>query len=266
MIAAIVQARMGSTRLPGKVLMELCARPLLGHVVDRLHYSKRLEEIIVATSTSPQDDRVESFCKQEDILCHRGSEEDVLDRYYGAAKYYRADPVVRVTADCPLIDPVVVDETIDAFLRERCDYASNTIDRTYPDGLDAEVFSIKALEKAWHEASLASEREHVTPYIWKRPDQFRIYQVKAKRNLSSLRWTVDEPEDMDFAKKIYRYLYRPERIFLMDDVLRLLEENPEFQQINQGFEINEGYIRSLDKDHIVPRPERRAGDVSDDGR
>jgi len=274
MITAIVQARMGSTRLPGKVLMELCTRPLLGHVVERLHHSKRLERIVVATSASPLDDRVESFCRQEGILCYRGREDDVLDRYFMAAKSYAADPVVRVTADCPLIDPVVLDETIDAFLREKCDYASNTIDRTYPDGLDVEVFSNKALEKAWHGARMASEREHVTPYIWKRPDQFRIYQVKAKRNLSSLRWTVDEPEDMDFAKKVYSRLYRPEdshlcrpgKIFLMDDVLRLLEENPEIQQINQGFETNEGYIRSLEKDHIVPRPESRTGDVSDDGR
>ena len=256
MITAIVQARMGSTRLPGKVLMELCAKPLLGHVVERLHYSKRLERIMVATSTSPLDDSIECFCRQEGIICYRGSEDDVLDRYFMAATSFVANPVVRVTADCPLIDPVVLDETIDAFLRESCDYASNTIERTYPDGLDVEVFSFQALETAWHEARMASEREHVTPYIWKNPDQFKIYQVKANRDLSSLRWTVDEPEDMDFAKKIYRCLYRPGRIFLMDEVLRLLEENPRLQLINHGFETNEGYIRSLDKDHIVPRPER----------
>jgi len=254
MIAAIVQARMGSTRLPGKVLKEFCGRPLLWHVVNRLHRTARLDMIVVATSDEPLDDRVAAFCHQEGIPCFRGNEKDVLDRYYNAAKNFGVDVVVRVTADCPLIDPVVLDEIIEAYKEERCDYASNTIDRSYPDGLDVEVFSFNALEKAWQEASLASEREHVTPYIWKNRDKFKICQVTQKKNLSGLRWTVDEPEDLMFVKTIYNHLHKPGQVFLMNEVLSLLDKHPEFMQINQGFMRNEGYIRSLHKDHIVTHP------------
>jgi len=257
MIVAIIQARMGSTRLPGKVLKEVCNRPLLYHVVSRLRHSRKIDRLVVATSIRQPDDDVAAFCEQQSVSCFRGSEDDVLDRYYNAARRYAAETVVRITADCPLIDPVVLDEIIEAYQKTGCDYASNTLARTYPDGLDVEVFSFEALKKAWQEAILVSEREHVTPYIWKNPDRFKIHQVKEKIDRSSLRWTVDEPEDLEFIRRIYSYLYRPGRIFLMREVLELLEERPELMQINQGFVSNEGYIRSLDKDHIVDHTEMK---------
>ena len=266
MIVAIVQARMGSTRLPGKVLKMVCNKPLLWHIVSRLHHSKKIDRLVVATSTNQLDNDVDAFCREQDILCFRGSEEDVLDRYYNAGKRYAAQAVVRITADCPMIDPTVLDEIVEAYQQTGCDYVSNTLTRTYPDGLDVEVFSFKALEKAWQEARLASEREHVTPYIWKNQDRFKIHHVKGKMDQSSQRWTVDEPEDLEFVRRIYCHLYRPGQIFLMRDVLELLERKPKLRQINQRFISNEGYIRSLDKDHIVAHPKSGSGDVSDDGK
>ena len=253
MIVAIVQARMGSTRLPGKVLKDVSGYPLLWHVVDRLHMAKNLDKIVVATSTSPLDDSISDFCGKEGISCYRGSEDDVLDRYYGAAKHFVADIIVRITADCPLIDPRVLDKVVEVYLSEGCDYASNTIKRTYPDGLDVEVFSFQSLENASLHALLASEREHVTPYIWKNPHLFKICQVTQECDLSSLRWTVDQPQDLEFVRAVYRHLYQSKKIFLTKDILRLIEEHPEYQDINQGFKINDGYLRSLQKDHIVPR-------------
>lgn len=253
MIVAIVQARMGSTRLPGKVLKEVSGHPLLWHVVDRLKKAKKLDRIVVATSIGPSDDSVSDLCEKEDILCYRGSEDDVLDRYYGAAKHFNADTIVRITADCPLIDPCLLDEVVEVYLKKGCDYASNTIDRTYPDGLDVEVFSFQTLEKASLHAIMASEREHVTPYIWKNPHLFNICQVTQECDLSRLRWTVDQPQDLEFIRAVYKHLYQPKKIFLTKDILRLIKEHPEFQDINQGFKRNEGYLRSLKNDHIVPR-------------
>jgi spore coat polysaccharide biosynthesis protein SpsF len=251
MITAIVQARMGSTRLPGKVLAEICGRPLLWHVVDRLNRAEMLGEVVVATSDSPQDDPIEELCKDNGIKCFRGSEEDVLDRYYQAAKHFGSDIIARITADCPMIDPSVLDKIIEVYLRGECDYASNTVDRTYPDGLDAEVLSFGALERAWIESRLPSEREHVTPYIWKNPDRFKICHVKQEENMSRLRWTVDEAEDLAFVRTVYRHLYHPGRVFLQEEILKLLVEHPELLEINRGLGINSGYLRSLEKDQIV---------------
>ena len=227
MIAAIIQARMGSTRLPGKVLAEIAGHPMLWHVVNRVREAKTLDKVIVATSDSPSDNILVASCEQDGIPCFRGREDDVLDRYYQAARWIGADAIVRITADCPLIDPVVLDKVVTAYLDGECNYASNTIERTYPDGLDTEVFSFEALEKAWREARLMSEREHVTPYIWKNLDLFRLRQVTQQTDLSDLRWTVDEPEDLEFVRKIYEYLYQPGHVFLMDDIVKLLQRHPE---------------------------------------
>ena len=257
MIVAIVQARMGSTRLPGKVLKDVSGYPLLWHVVDRLYKAKKLDKIVVATSTGPSDDRISDFCEKEGISCYRGSEDDVLDRYYGAAKYFVADTIVRITADCPLIDPHLLDKVVEVYLSEGCDYASNTIERTYPDGLDVEVFSFQSLENASSNSLLASEREHVTPYIWKNPHLFKICQVTQECDLSSLRWTVDLPQDLEFVRIIYKHLYQPKKIFMTKDILRLIGEHREYLDINQGFKRNEGYLRSLHKDHIVPLSEAK---------
>jgi spore coat polysaccharide biosynthesis protein SpsF len=250
-IVAIIQARMRSTRLPGKILAKIAGHPLLWHVVERVRQAKNLDQVLVATTGSATDDVVAAFCAQNEIPCFRGSEDDVLDRYYQAARWIGADVVVRITADCPLIDPVIINQVVAAFLESTCDYANNTLDRTYPDGLDTEVFSFDALAKAWREAKLLSEREHVTPYIWQNKALFNICGVTQALDLSSLRWTVDEPEDLAFVRHVYDYLYRPGQLFLMGSVLGLLDKHPELTEINQRFERNEGYTRSLEQDGVV---------------
>jgi spore coat polysaccharide biosynthesis protein SpsF (cytidylyltransferase family) len=254
---------MSSTRLPGKVLMDIKGRPMLWHVVHRVCQSKLLDETLVATSDNALDDSIAEFCEQEGIRCFRGSEGDVLDRYHQAARWVGAHAIVRVTADCPLIDPVVLDKVVAVYLDGEYEYVSNALERTYPDGLDTEVFSFKALEKAWREATLSSEREHVTPYIWKNEEISRLRQVIQEPDLSSFRWTVDEPEDMQFVRKVYDHLYQPGEIFLMQDVVKLLEGHPGLLAINPGFGTNEGYIRSLQEDHVVwmPLEEDQKGDA-----
>ena len=205
-IVAIVQARMGSTRLPGKVLADIAGRPMLWHVVKRVRRAITLQQVIVATSTATADDAVAAFCRAHEIECYRGSENDVLDRYYRAAQSFGAEIVVRVTGDCPLIDAEVIDDVIRVFLADQCDYASNTLRITYPDGLDTEVFSFAALEKAWRQARLASEREHVTPYL-RDSERFRVASVehRGEGDIGRLRWTVDEPCDLAFVRALYEH-------------------------------------------------------------
>ncbi len=235
MIAAIVQARMGSTRLPRKVLKKVVGKPLLEHIVERLKRSKKLEKIIVATTSAPADKPIVEFCERNNIDYFIGSENDVLDRYYQAAKKFRVNPVVRITADCPLIDPVVVDKILDYFLRNRgkLDFASNTIKRTYPDGLDVEVFSFETLERTWSEAKHGFDREHVTPFMCNNPDKFRVANVENDQDLSGLRWTVDYPEDFEMVKLVFENLYKKKGVFLMDDVIKLLKKKPEIAEINK---------------------------------
>lgn len=231
MIAGIIQARMGSTRLPGKVLMKISKYPMLWHVISRVQQASILDHVVVATSEAEADEPVVTLCREIETACFRGSEDDVLDRFYQTAHAIDADIIVRVTADCPLLDPNVLEKTVELFQASPCDYASNTIDRTFPDGLDVEVFSFTALAQAWGEAQLMSEREHVTSYIWKNPELFNIQQYTQDQSLSHLRWTVDEPEDMEFVRCVYKHLYQPGHTFLMEDVVKLLEEHPELLAI-----------------------------------
>jgi len=243
LVVAIVQARMSSTRLPGKVLADIAGHPMLWHVVQRLRRARLVHQIVVATSDNPADDSIAQFCQQEAIGCWRGSETDVLDRYYQAARAHSADTVVRVTADCPLIDPAVVDRVVQRFLDGGCDYVSNTLGYTYPDGLDAEAFSYSALEQAWREASKHSEREHVTPFL--RGGRFRTASVLNEQLLpGSLRWTVDEPSDLEFVRQVFAALAGEEN-FGMSDVLSYLGANSAAQNLNSSILSNEGYFRSL---------------------
>jgi len=233
---AIVQARMGSTRLPGKVLKVVEGKPLLEHIIDRLKFSNNIDKIVVATTALKEDDAVEELCKNLGAECFRGSAEDVLDRYYRAAIKYRADVIIRITADCPVIDPIIVDKIIDSYKRGagEYDYFSNIYPtRTYPQGLDVEIFSFKALEEAWENAVNASDREHVTPYIYMHPEKFRICNYKDKRNFSRYRWTVDTSEDLRLIKEIYGALYKKNKMFLHDDILELMEKRPELPKINE---------------------------------
>jgi spore coat polysaccharide biosynthesis protein SpsF (cytidylyltransferase family) len=252
---AVIQARMGSSRLPNKVLADLGGKPMLAQVVARVGQARTIDEVVVATSTAPQDEAIELFCASHGIRCFRGSEDDVLDRYYQTARAFGADVVVRISADCPLHDPRVIDAVVSRYDPAKADYVSNTVERTYPDGLDTEVFSLAALERAWREAQWTSEREHVTPYIWKHPDLFRIDQVKQAVDLSALRWTVDEPRDLALVREVYRRL--DGRDFTMDDVVSLVADDEVLRTVNAGIATNEGYDISLRRDRIVRSGETR---------
>jgi spore coat polysaccharide biosynthesis protein SpsF len=237
-IAAIIQARMTSTRLPGKVLMLLEAQPVLWHIIQRVQASKFIDEIIVATTTNKEDDPIIYLANKLCLKSYRGSETDVLDRYYQASKAFGVDVVVRVTADDPLKDPEVIDSVTQAFLEDAdLDYASNTIAPTFPEGIDIEVFSFRALRRAWHEATSTFDREHVTAYIWSNPQLFKLRNVaNLLGDLSNLRWTLDTPEDFAFIKAVYRKLYHPNMVFHMNDVLELLQANPEIAILNRNVE------------------------------
>ena len=232
-IVAIIQARMGSIRLPGKVLMDIEGKPMLWHVINRVKYSKLINKIVIATSTNKKDDVIEEFCKSNNIDFYRGSEMDVLDRYYQAAKVFKASLIVRITSDCPLIDPEVVDLVIKTHLSSDVDYTSNNIKRTFPRGLDTEVFKLSALEKAYKEAVAPYQREHVTVYIYENPYLFRLNNVKNDKDISYLRWTVDEKADLHFVREIYKRLNKEDRIFLMRDILNVLEREPFLIEINK---------------------------------
>ncbi|MBN2328959.1 MAG: glycosyltransferase family protein [Candidatus Omnitrophica bacterium] len=248
-IMAVIQARMGSTRLPGKVLMEIGGKPALYHVVSRVRKAAAIDRVVVAATRNPIDDPLQACCETLGVACFRGDEDDVLDRFYQTAVQYPADVIVRITADCPLLDPNVTDHVVHAFLEGQCDYASNTQVCTYPDGLDTEVFSFQALERAWREARLLSEREHVTPYIKNHPEIFRLKSVENDCDLSALRWTLDEPTDLEFIRAVYENISC--EFFGMEEILTLLQSHPDIGRINQGIERNEGYQKSLREDRIV---------------
>jgi len=235
-VVAIIQARMGSTRLPGKVLANVRGKPMLSYVIGRVRAAKTLKEIVVATTTKPGDDAIVAFCRERGVNCFRGSEEDVLDRYYQAAREHAAEAVVRITSDCPLIDPEIVDKTVRAFLVEQPDYApdyaSNSLVRTYPRGLDTEVMTFRALEIAWREARRPYQRTHVTPYIYENPGRFKILSVTGDRDYSSYRWTVDTPEDLELVRAVYDRLEGDS--FLLNDIVRLMEREPELAEINRS--------------------------------
>jgi len=202
-IVAIIQARMGSTRLPGKVLLDIAGQTMLARVVHRTRRSTQLSDVVVATSTLPSDDAIVAECARLNAPVARGSEQDVLARYHQAAVEHRADVVVRITSDCPMIDPEVIDRVVAAYLAKRPDYASNTLQRSYPRGLDVEVMSMEALATAWREAVEPEERIHVTPFLYRHPERFELAKVVAPADMSASRWTVDTPEDLAFARALY---------------------------------------------------------------
>jgi spore coat polysaccharide biosynthesis protein SpsF len=243
---AVIQARMASSRLPGKVLVDLAGEPMLQHVVRRAAWAATLNSVVVATSTAPSDDPVVRFCKNRGVAVFRGSLEDVLDRYYRASELFAADAIVRLTADCPLLDPRVIDRVVRVFLQGDYDYVSNVLECTYPDGLDTEVIGRAALERCWREARLKSEREHVTPYIYKHPDRFKVCNVRHSEDLSAYRWTVDEPRDLEVVRVILGRLGR--RKFGMDDIVALLRAEPGLLELNKDIRRNAGYLKSLQED------------------
>jgi spore coat polysaccharide biosynthesis protein SpsF len=233
-VVAIVQARMGATRLPGKPLKQVMNRPLLSYQIERLRRAKSLDNIVIATTTDQQDQKIVALCEQENIPFFRGSPLDVLDRYYQAAKKFKAEVIVRITGDCPIIDPSVVDLAVDFYLKHHpaYDYVSNSLQRTYPRGLDVEVFNFKILEKIVREAQKPEEREHVTPYIYEHPEMFTLGSIVREPNESHHRWTVDTEEDFQLIEKLITSLYPSNPQFTADDVLQLLREHPDWVEIN----------------------------------
>jgi len=231
---AIVQARMTSTRLPGKVLLPILGKPMLVLQLERMRRSKALDGIVIATTTNAADDRIAAMCVQEGVGCFRGSENDVLSRYAAAAQVFGADTVVRITSDCPLMEPDLIDQVVEAFLQAsgQLDYVSNMLQPSFPLGLAVEVFSQRVLEHVHCEATQGAEREHVTPYIYWRPEQFRLRSITHHPNLSHHRWTVDTPEDFELVSKIFSELYPHNPQFNMQQVLQLLENHPDWLAIN----------------------------------
>lgn len=247
-VIAILQARVSSSRLPGKVLRPILGTPMLQHQIERVSRCKNIDQLVIATSDQESDDAIEALAKKLGIECYRGSLDDVLDRFYQAAVKRKPQHIVRLTGDCPLIDPQVIDKTIAHHLDTGADYTSNTSPPTYPDGLDVEVITFKALKQAWQEAKLTSEREHVTPYIRKQDALFHLENVVNDIDLSHLRWTVDELEDFNFVNEIYKRLHDIKPHFITEDVLDVIEGDQSLMDINKHFIRNEGYKVSLDKE------------------
>lgn len=245
-IMAIFQARIGSQRRPGKTMADICGKPLLEHIIERVKHCKLIEGIIVATTEKPQDDIIVELCDKLGIKTFRGSEKDVLDRYYQCSKKFSVDIIVRITADDPFKEPAVIDRAIQIVLSDpSIDYVSNTLKPTYPEGIDIELFTFQALEKAWKEALRPSEREHVTPYIHNHPDIFSLYNFENDKDLSGLRWTLDMEADLQFTREVYKRLYKEGEIFLMKDILGLLEKKPHLKTMNAGIERMAGYKKSV---------------------
>lgn len=253
-IVAIIQARMGSSRLPGKVLLDIAGEPMLAWVVNRTRQATLVNSVVVATTTEPDDDPVAEFCQARGFAVHRGSLHDVLDRYYQAARTHNADIIVRITADCPLIDPALIDKTVRAFLGHTTpadqhlgktvqndgapfpfDFAANRLPppwgRTYPIGLDTEVCSMQALQIAWQHAAQPYQREHVMPYLYEERARFRCLLVNHSENYGALRWTVDTPEDLELVRQIFaRFPGRDDFSWL--DILDLFQREPDLARIN----------------------------------
>lgn len=232
----VVQARMTSTRLPGKVLLPLAGQPMLTRLIERLRRVKRADAVVVATTINATDDPIAALCEQLGVPCHRGSELDVLSRYADAARLNDADVVVRITSDCPLIDPALVDRLIAAYLEGGCDYVSNMLPPTWPYGMAVEVFSATALREAHAEAAQASEREHVTPFIYWHPERYRLRNVESPTDLSAQRWTVDTAEDYELVRRLFETLHPTQPHFGLADVLTTMDAHPDWMRINQHIE------------------------------
>lgn len=247
---AIIQGRMASSRLPGKILMDISGKPMLAWVVDQARKASLIDQVVVATTVDPTDDAVEKFCKENDILCYRGSMLDVLDRFYQAARFYQAGVVVRFTADCPLLDPHLVDQILREFITQKADFAANRLPppftRTYPIGLDTEVATFAALERAWNEATAPHDREHVMPYLYEVENRFKVVRVEHEKNYGWVRWTVDTATDLELLRRLAdRLTDKPNFTWL--DVLEIYLHEPGLAQINANvqhrtmFDVDERY-------------------------
>ena len=247
MIGCIIQARMGSSRLPGKVMEKLDQdNTVLSYVIRQLKHSKFLDDIVVATTSLKRDEVIVDFLEREGIKYFCGDEENVLDRYYQCAKKFSMSEIVRIPSDKPLIDPDIVDKCIQIFLSKKYDYVTTFLEHSFPYGTEVEIFSFDALEKTWKNAKLPSEHENVTPYIYNNKDKFQIYNVKNSIDLSHLRWVVDRAEDLELVRQLVSKIDKDP--ILMQDILEVFESDPKLAEINSNVRHDEGYKKSLKKD------------------
>ncbi len=245
MITAIIQARMSSTRLPGKVLLPLGSATVLEHTIRQVKQAKRIGQIIVATSDCADDDVIVALCEKIRVPVFRGSLDDVLDRFYQAAKKFNAGHICRITADCPLIDPKIIDHVAEEYEKRSYDYISTgRITSTFPDGMDTEIFSFEALETAWKTAKLPSEREHVTSFIWNHPERFRVIEIRNDRDLSAIRLTLDELADYTVLQDVVAHVPK----LSMNAIVSYLQEHPDIAAMNGSIIRDAGYLKSLRKD------------------
>ena len=251
MVISIMQARMGSKRLPGKVLKTIKGKTLLELYLNRVKPSKLINKIVVATTDLEQDNTIEDLVVRLGFECFRGSEKDLLDRYYKCACSYNAEVIVRITPDDPFVDYQVVDRGISIFLENDVDFVTNHLTPTFPEGLDVEIYSFSAIEKLWHQAKLLSEREHVFPYIQNHPEEFRIINFTQEEDFSHLRWTIDYECDYEMTKVIYEHLYDQKKLFLQKDIIQLLQKNPEIPEMNAHIQRKEGVNRTKTNDQIM---------------
>ena len=245
--SVLIQTRLGSTRLPNKVLKIIEGKTAIWHVINRVKKIDSVDQIALITTNKPEDRILLKIAEENGIIGFSGSEFDVLDRHFQCAKEIEADPIIRITSDCTLIDPFLSEKILRYYLSHDYDFVSNTITPTFPDGLDTEIFSYESLEKAAYETKLPSEREHVTTYFIKNPDKFKISNYENDVNLSNLRWTLDREQDLIFIQEIYSRM-KPKTIFSMNEILQILSSNPELLKINNGINRNEGHQESLEKD------------------
>ena len=248
-VVTVIQARVGSTRLPNKISRPLMGKPLLTRMVERVQAAKLAGTVVVATTTSPDDEAIVTLCQQEGFLYYRGDEDDLLDRHYQVGKQYQATAVVKIPSDCPLIDPAIIDKVIGNYLNDPIDFVSNLHPPTYPDGNDVEVIAMPALTQAWHKATRQLEREHTTPYLWENPDQFQLRNVVWETGLDysmTHRWTIDYLEDYHFIKAIYEALFPGNPLFGLNDILALLQQQPHIVTINNQYAGVNWYRHHLD--------------------
>ena len=243
---AILQGRTGSTRLPGKVLLPLAGKPVMQHVYERVLHCQRVDRIIIATSDASQDDTIAELFEGLNVPVFRGSESDPLDRYYKAAMHYQVEHVVRVMADCPLLDPDIVDGVIETYFEGAYDFCCLTGE--FPTGLDMTVYSFSALAQSWREAEKKSEREHIQLYITNNPDQFKIGVFEKYKGLLHHRWVMDHEADYCFMEAVYSALYEPGKLFTTGDILALLEKQPHLAEINGGIPRDEGVRKAVEED------------------
>ena len=256
--AAIIQARMGSTRLPGKVLKDIVGKPMLWHLINRVEKSQCKGNSIIATTRDKKDDAIEDFAKEYHLRIYRGSEKDIVDRYYKAAGTYNADVIVRIWGDCPLIDPEIIDKTIAQFVRYKADYANNFNPPTFPTGMNVEIYRFNTLERIRKETNDPFFREYPMEYIYANQQSFRAVYVKHDIDLSDIHWTVDYREDFELITTIFVELYSKHRVFTMKHILDLIDKHPELRERNKGLKRNIEYTKELtERRELIGKNEHR---------